>query len=148
MLLWQNSNSQLFHHGHSQDFYRQFYFEYFDNIINWIKNRFLWDNFLIYEHIPETLIKIFKNKSLRLTCRFLQWSMILTRLIWSSSIENLVAEIGKFYGLDRRVHLSDIIDLFFMKNWDQSSFETNKLLIKSKILTDVLNFMEDMDNFF
>ena len=94
--------------------HRQLYFEVFDNIINCIKDRFNQTDYQIYVHIQEIFIKAFKEQD---------WEDDLQIVIQNYGINEfdvpllktlllLLPEIAKFYGLDSRMQLSEMIALF------------------------------------
>ena len=56
------SLNDSFYHDHPKKFYRQLYFETFDNIINCIKDRFNQTDYQKYGHLQEILIKAFKEQ--------------------------------------------------------------------------------------
>ena len=90
------------------------YFETFDNIINCIKDRFNQADYQIYVHLQEILIKAFKEQD---------WENDLQIVIQNNGVNEfhvpslktqllLFPERTKFYGLDSRMQLLEMIVLF------------------------------------
>ena len=105
------SSNDSFHHDYPKKNYCQLYFEIFDNIINCIKDSFNQTDYQMYVLLHEILIKGFKEQDwdddLHIVCIWCQW-------VWCSFIKLLLLlpEIAKFYGLNSRMQLSEMIALF------------------------------------
>ena len=105
------SSNDSFHHDYPKKNYCQLYFEIFDNIINCIKDSFNQTDYQMYVLLHEILTKGFKEQDwdddLHIVCIWCQW-------VWCSFIKLLLLlpEIAKFYGLNSRMQLSEMIALF------------------------------------
>ena len=90
------------------------YFETFHNIVNCIKDQFNQRDYQIYVHLQQILIKGFKEQDWKDDFHIVMQNygvnefdipLLKTQLL-------LLPEIAKFYGLNSRMQLSEMIALF------------------------------------
>ena len=106
-----NSNDSFYH---PKAFYRQLYFETFDNTMNCIKRRFNQKDYQIYVHLQEILINFFKEQGRKNNLQIVIQNYGVDELDVPSLKTQLflLSEIAKFCGLGSRMQLSEIIALF------------------------------------
>ena len=113
---------QDFHHSLSSNdsfyypktFYRQLYFETFDNTTNCIKYRFNQKDYQIYVHLQEILTNVFKEQGRKNNLQIVIQNYSVDELDVPSLKTQLflLSEIAKFCSLRSRMQLSEIIALF------------------------------------